>query len=136
MRHRLARRHLPDLVDGTLPPALADAVREHTAACARCERHLAELALCDRLVAALPIGVAAFAAPAADRRLYRLARWAPPLRVSRGRERLEGLAMAAAAAALAGVVALAGVSHWLPAPEPASSGTIQVAYVMPAGGPR
>jgi anti-sigma factor RsiW len=136
MRHRLARRRLPELLDGTLAPAVADAVREHAAACARCERQLAELALCERLVAALPIGAAAFAAPAADRRLRRLARWAPPQPISRGRDRLEGLAMAAAAAALAGVIALAGMSRWLPAPGPDTSGLTQVAYVMPSGGPR
>jgi anti-sigma factor RsiW len=136
IRHRLARRHLPDLVDGTLPAGAADAVREHAAACARCERQLAELVLCDRLVAALPIGVAPFAAHAADRRLRRLASWAPPQPESRTRDGVEGLAMIAAAAALAGVVALAGVRHWLPAPGPAASGLIQVAYVMPASAPR
>jgi anti-sigma factor RsiW len=135
MRHRLARRHLSDLVDGALPPALAEAVRQHAHACARCERHLAELALCERLVAALPLGTT-FAAPAANRRLYRLARWAPPVPVSRSRDRIEGLAMAAAAAAFAGIVALAGVRHWLPAPGPDGSALIQVAYVVPSGGPR
>jgi anti-sigma factor RsiW len=136
MRHRLARRHLPDLVDGSLPSALAEAVREHAAACARCERHLEQLERCERLVAALPLGVAALAAPVANRRLYRLARWAPPLPVSRSRDRIEGLAMVAAAATFAGIVALAGVSRWLPAPGPASSGVVQVAYVMPSSAAR
>jgi hypothetical protein len=136
MRHRVARRHLPDLVGGGLPPAVAEAVREHAASCARCERHLAELELCERLVAALPLGAAPLSARAADRRLHRLALWAPPPPISRSREGIEGLALVAAAAAFAGVVALAGVSRWLPAPGPDTSGLIQVAYVMPSSGLR
>jgi anti-sigma factor RsiW len=136
MRHRVARRRLPELLDGALPGALAEAVREHAAGCARCERELAELALCERLVAALPLGAAPLSARAVDRRLHRLGRWAPPPPTSRGREGIEGLALIAAAAAFSGVVALAGVSRWLPAPGPDTSGLVQVAYVMPSSASR
>ena len=136
MRHGAARRLLPQRFDRTLPPALEQALRTHTARCERCRRHLTELELCDRLVAHLPLAVVPLVVPAAgDQRLERLARWAflrpSPQRVLA----LEGFAMAAAAAALAGVVVLAGVTGWLPAPAPASAGLIQVAYVMPGGGP-
>jgi anti-sigma factor RsiW len=136
MRHGPARRLLPQLLDRTLPVALERALRIHTASCERCARHLAELELCDRLVARLPLAVVPLVVPAAgDQRLERLARWAflrpSPRRVLA----LEGFALAAAAAALAGVVALAGVTRWVPAPAPASGGVIQIAYVMPGGGP-
>ncbi len=136
MRHGAARRLLPQGFDQTLPPAVEQALRAHTAGCVRCTRHLAELELCDRLVAHLPLAVVPLVVPAAgDQRLERLARWAflrpSPQRVLA----LEGFAMAAAAAALAGVVALAGATRWLPAPTPSSAGVTQVAYVMPGGGP-
>jgi len=96
-----------------------------------------ELELCDRLVGRLPLGVVPRVVPSyGERRLERLARWgAPPPPYSRLWLGLEGVAVAAAAAALAGVVALAGTSRWIPGPEPAPSGLTQVAYVMPAGGP-
>jgi hypothetical protein len=142
MRHASARRHLPELLDGTLPFALERSVREHAALCGRCRRHLEELELCDRLVARLPLAVVPLAVtPAAagsQPRLERLARWgAPPPhpRHSPLRAGLESLAMVSAAAALAGVVAIAGMNRWVPAPEPAPSALIQVAYVMPAGAP-
>lgn len=137
MRHGPARRCLSQLLDGTLPPAVEQAVRSHAARCGRCSRQLAELALCDRLVARLPLAVVPLAVPSSgERRLERLARWgAPTPPYSRLWLGLEGVAVAAAAAALAGVVALAGTSRWLPGPEPAPSGLTQVAYVMPAGGP-
>jgi anti-sigma factor RsiW len=140
MRHASARRHLPELLDGTLPPEIERSVREHAALCGRCRRRLEELELCDRLVARLPLAVVPLAvAPAAgEPRLERLARWgAPPPhpRHSPLRAGFESLAVVAAAAALAGVVAIAGVNRWVPAPEPAPSGLTQVAYVMPAGGP-
>ena len=139
MRHASARRHIPELLDGTLPPALERAVRDHAELCGRCSQHLAELELCDRLVARLPLAVVPIAMPASgEPRLERLARWgAPPPhpRHSPLRAGLESLAMVSAAAALAGVVAIAGMNRWVPAPEPAPSGLTQVAYVMPAGGP-
>jgi anti-sigma factor RsiW len=136
MRHGAARRLLPQVLDRTLPPAVEQALRAHTAHCERCSRHLAELELCDRLVAHLPLAVVPLVeAASGDQRLERLARWAflrpSPQRVLA----LEGFAMAAAAAALAGVVALAGTTRWLPEPAPSSVGVIQVAYVMPGGGP-
>lgn len=139
MRHASARRHLPELLDGTLPPAFEQAVREHAARCAGCRRRLAELELCDRLVASLPLAVVPLAiVPAAgEPRLERLARWgAPPPHPPRSplRAGLESLAVVAAAAAVAGVVAIAGMNRWLPSPEPTSSGLAQVAYVMPSGG--
>jgi anti-sigma factor RsiW len=137
MRHAAARRHLPQLLDGTLAPARERAVREHAALCGRCRRHLQELELCDRLVARLPLAVLPIAVPTSgEPRLERLARWgAPPPhpRHSPLRAGLESLAMVSAAAALAGVVAIAGMNRWVPAPEPPPSGLIQVAYVMPAG---
>jgi anti-sigma factor RsiW len=134
MRHGPARRRLPQLLDGTLPPALEHAVRSHAAHCDRCGRHLAELELCDRLVAELPLAVVPLVTPAVpELRLRRLARWGAPRPAPLRWLGLESVAAAAAAAAVAGVVAFAGATHWLPAPEP--SGLTQVAYVMPAGGP-
>ena len=136
MRHGAARRLLPQRFDRTLSPALERALGEHIARCERCSRHLTELELCDRLVARLPLAVVPLVVAAAgDQRLERLARWAAWRPYPRRVRALEGLAMAAAAAALAGVVALAGVTRWLPEPAPASSGLIQVAYVMPGGAP-
>jgi putative zinc finger protein len=132
MRHGAARRLLPQRFDRTLSPALEQALGEHVARCERCRRHRAELELCERLVTRLPLAVVPLVVAAAgDQRLERLARWAF-LRPSPQRGRaLEGFAMAAAAATLAGVVALAGATRWLPAPAPASSSLTQVAYVMP-----
>jgi hypothetical protein len=133
MRHRAARRLLPEALDRTLPHALQRALDAHVERCERCRRHRAELELCDELVARLPLAVAVPAA--GDQRLERLARWAflrpSPQRVVG----LEGFAMAAAAAALAGVVVLAGVGRWVPDSPPAAAAITQVAYVMPAGGP-
>jgi hypothetical protein len=136
MRHGPARRLLPQLFDRTLPAALERSLRAHVTGCERCSRHLAELELCDRLVARLPLAVVPLVVPAAgDQRLERLARWALLRPSPRRVLAFEGFAMAAAAAALAGVVALAGVTRWVPSPAPASGGVIQVAYVMPAVGP-
>jgi anti-sigma factor RsiW len=136
MRHEAARRHLPELLDGTLPDAVEQAVRAHAAGCARCSRHLAQLELCQRLVARLPLAVLPLAAAgASERRLVRLARWAGPEPRPQRNLGIESLAMAAAAAALAGVVALVGLRPWMPAPDPGPSGLTQVAYVMPAGFP-
>ena len=136
MRHRAAWRALPQLLDATLEPACERAARAHLARCTRCARRLAELELCDDLVAELPLGVVPLVMSAAgERRLAGLARWAfrPPA-VPSPWAPLDGLAVAAAAAALAGVVALVGAQSWLPAPEPVPSGITQVAYVMPAPG--
>jgi len=132
MRHRAARRLLSPYLDRALAPALERSLRTHVDGCARCARHLAELEQCERLVARLPLALVPLVAPATgERRLEGLARWAflrptPPRVVA-----LEGFAMATAAAALATVVALAGVTSWLPAPAPAASSVTQVAYVMP-----
>lgn len=138
MRHGPARRRIAQLLDGTLPDAAERAVREHAEGCARCARHLAELERCEQLVARLPLGVQHYAAAGfPERRLERLARWAGPHPTPRRRVGLENAALAAAAAALAGVVVLAGTTlRWAPAPDPGPTGLIQVAYVMPAGGPR
>jgi len=127
MRHRVAKSLLPQLLDRTLPGPLELAVRTHAGRCGRCSRRLAEFELCDQLVARLPFGVVPFAG---EERLTGLARWAlePP---SLARERLEGLALAAAAAALAGVVALAGTSQWVPNAEKTTSAVTQVAFVIP-----
>jgi len=135
MRHASARRRLPQLLDGTLPAALEQAVLSHVADCGRCSRRLAELELCERLVARLPLAIVPLCGPASGRRLEGLARWGAPAPRLPGWAPIEGFAVAAAAAALAGVVALAGASHWLPAPEPPPFGLTQVAYVMPAAGP-
>jgi Putative zinc-finger len=135
MRHGAARRLLTQLLDGTLPPALEQAVRGHAAHCARCQRALAELELCERLVARLPLGVVPLVSLASgERRLRGLARWGAP-RPGQRWTGLEGFAMAAMAAALAGVVAFAGTNRWVLAPEPVSAGLTQVAYVMPGGQP-
>ena len=136
MRHGPARRRLPELLDRTLPPAIERDLRAHLADCGRCARHLTELELCDRLVSRLPLAVVPLVVPVAgDLRLERLARWTFPRPSPARMLGYEGVAMAAAAAALAGVVALAGVTRWLPAPAPTSTGVTQVAYVMPAGSP-
>jgi anti-sigma factor RsiW len=119
---------LPDLLDRSLPPAREAAVRAHAERCGRCRRRLAELELCDRLVARLPLGVIPLTA--GDERLAGLARWAF-VRAPRRRVGLEGLAVTAAAAALAGIVTLAGTARWTPGPEDAAPSVIQVAYVMP-----
>lgn len=131
MRHRAAMRLVPQLLDHTLPGPLELLVREHAEHCQRCSRRLAEFELCDRLVAQLPLGVMRFTASASgEERLAGLARWGPERR-SRLREPLEGLAVVAAAAALAGVVALAGTAQWVPSAEKTGAGVIQVAYVIP-----
>ncbi len=131
MRHRAARHLVPQLLDHTLPGPLELLVREHAERCRRCGRRLAEFELCSRLVAQLPLGLMPFATSASgEERLAGLARWDFQRR-SRLREPLEGLAVVAAAAALAGVVALAGTVQWIPSAAKTESGVIQVAYVIP-----
>jgi len=133
MSHRSVRRVLPQLLDGTLPLGIERGVRSHLRSCGRCQRDLADFELCDQLVARLPQGIIPLIeAAASERRLAGLASWAFP----RARPRwipLEGFAAALAAGALAGVVALAGAAHWVPAPAPNPGGPAQVAYVMPTG---
>jgi anti-sigma factor RsiW len=134
VRHHSAQRRLAQLLDRTLPPALDQAVRGHAAGCGRCARRLAELELCERLVASLPLAVVPLATPhASERRLERLARWGAPAPSLRWWLGLEGCAVAAAGV-LVGVIALAGVNHWVPAPEPTPSGLTQVAFVTPGRG--
>ncbi len=131
MRHRAAKQLVPQLLDHTLPGPLERLVREHAERCRRCGRRLAEFELCDRLVTQLPLGLMPLAASASgEERLAGLARWGLERR-SPLREPLEGLALVAAAAALAGVVALAGTAQWVPSAERAESSVIQVAYVIP-----
>lgn len=131
MRHRSARHRLAQVLDGTLPPALEQTVRGHVRGCATCARHLAELELCDRLVASLPLAVVPRGL--SERRLERLARWGAPAPSLLRWPGLEGVAVAAAAAALVAVIAL-GASRWVPSPAPAPAGLTQVAFVTPAGG--
>lgn len=131
MSHSSARRLLPQLLDGTLPIAIERGVRGHLTSCGRCQRDLADFELCDQLVTRLPQGIfPLIGAATSERRLEGLASWAFP----RARPRwiaLEGFAAALAAGALAGVVALAGATRWVPAHAPIPSGFAQVAYVMP-----
>lgn len=134
MRHRPARRLLAQLLDETLPAGVERQVRDHLGGCRRCQRALAELELCDHLVARLPHGLFRVVGPAAgEQRLEGLASWAFARR-ARERHRLaaEGFAAALAAGALAGVVAFAGAVGWVPAPAPGPASSLaQVAYVMP-----
>ena len=134
MRHRSARRLLPQLLDWTLPSAIERTVREHARYCERCRRDLADFELCDQLVTRLPHRIIPLIEPAAgERRLAGLASWAF-LRPVVPRQRwlvLEGLAAAAAVGAVAGVVALAGAASWVPTPAPTPGGYAQTAYVTP-----
>lgn len=132
MRHRSARRFLPQLLDGTLSVTIELGVRGHARSCGRCQRDLADFELCERLVARLPLGIIPLSETAAgERRLVGLASWAFPRPARRRWLALEGFAAAVAAGALAGVVALAGAASWLPRPAPAPGGYAQIAYVMP-----
>jgi anti-sigma factor RsiW len=133
MRHRAAKRRLPQLLDGTLPASLERAVRAHVEDCSACEQRLAEFEACERLLARLPSGVIPRAAsPADEQRLAGLARWAfepPPRRLRAGPE---VAALALAAAAVACVVALTGSARWVPDTETTGVAATQVAYVVPA----
>jgi len=133
MRHRPARRLLPQLLDETLSMGVEQGVRGHVAACRRCQRALAEFELCDRLVNRLPHGIFARIGPAAgEQRLAGLASWAFPRRVVPQRWlAAEGFAAVIAAGALAGALAFAGAESWQPAPPIGVSGLALVAYVMP-----
>ncbi len=132
MRHRAARRRLPQLLDHTLPAATERAVWAHVDACDGCRERLAEFEACARLLERLPAGLIPLSpTPAGDQRLARLARWGPEPMASRS-EAPETAALALVAAALACVVALAGArSSWVPLPDAAASGAVQVAYVLP-----
>jgi len=133
MRHRAARRRLPELLDGTLPAPVEQAVREHVEQCAPCAQRLAEFEACERLLARLPGGVIPFAAsPAGEQRLEGLARWTFE-RAPRRRAGPEVAALALAAAAIACVVVLTGTARWVPDAETTgAAAATQVAYVVPA----
>ncbi len=136
MRHGAARRLLPQLFDETLSPAGERGVRAHARECVRCRQDLAEFELCDGLVARLPLAVIPLREPAAgERRLECLARWTRPQPAAPSRWIvLEGVAAAAAAGLLAGMVVLAGAARWLPAPAPTSSSPTQLAFVTAGAG--
>jgi len=77
MRHGRARRLLPALPDGTLPPLVEGELRGHLARCARCRREQRELELAEALLQQLPRRVVPPVwSPASDARLSALARWA------------------------------------------------------------
>jgi anti-sigma factor RsiW len=131
MRHRAARKRLSQLLDGTLPAPEERAVRAHLARCAACRVRLAEFEACERLLARLPGGVLPFmASPAGEQRLVGLARWSFE-RPARARAGPGVAALGVAAAAVACVVAIAGISSWVPRAENTAGAAIQVAYVLP-----
>ena len=132
MRHRAARRRLPQLLDHTLPVATERVVWAHVDDCDECQERLAEYEACGRLLEQLPAGLIPLSAtPAGDQRLVGLARWSPAVAVPRG-EGPETAALALAAAALACVFALAGArSTWVPDAGSTASAGIHVAYVLP-----
>ena len=133
MRHRSARRFLPQLLDETLALGIERQLRAHLATCGRCQGVLAEFELCNQLVGRLPHGLFPVAGAAAgERRLAGLASWAFPRRVERPWRVAEGIAAAVAAGAVAGVLAFAGAARWLPTPAVGASSLAQVVYVMPA----
>jgi anti-sigma factor RsiW len=133
MRHFVARRRLPQLLDDTLPAPVERAVRAHVGRCAACAQRLAEFEACDGLLARLPAAVIPLAAsPAGEQRLAGLARWAfepPPVRLRAGPE---VAALAVAAAAVFCVVALTGTARWIPDTETTGVAATQIAYVVPA----
>ncbi|MEN8158458.1 MAG: zf-HC2 domain-containing protein [Myxococcota bacterium] len=130
MRHRAARRRLPQLLDRTLAPERERAVWAHVDQCRDCRERLAEFEACGRLLERLPAGLIPLApTPAGEQRLAGLARWSPA--PARG-EGPETAALAVAAAALACVLVLAGArSTWVPLPDSVASAPIQMAYVLP-----
>jgi len=132
MRHRPARRRLSQLLDGTLPSPVEQAVRAHLAGCPACAERLAEFEACERLLARLPCGLIPLAPSEADElRLRGLARWAfEP--APRRRVGPEAAALALAAAAVACVVALTGTSRWVPSTQTTGSAGTQLAFVVPA----
>ena len=98
MRHRAARRRLPQLLDHTLAPETERAVRAHVGQCHDCRERLAEFEACGRLLERLPTSLIPLApTPAGEQRLVGLARWSPA--PARG-EGPETAALAVAAAAL------------------------------------
>lgn len=79
MNHWLARRHLSEVLDGSLPAPVEARVRAHVRVCTRCRDVLHELAAVDRMLRRMPRRLLPTdAAPEAERRLAALARWAPP----------------------------------------------------------
>ncbi|MCG8588664.1 MAG: zf-HC2 domain-containing protein [Proteobacteria bacterium] len=76
MRHWRARRLLASLLDGTLPPRRAAAVRTHAAQCRECAAALADFERADALLRELPASLMPLEpSPAARHRLLSLARW-------------------------------------------------------------
>lgn len=136
MRHGPARRLLPQLLDATLPEGVEREVRGHASGCRRCQRVLSEFELCERLVGRLPHALAPLLDPLQEeRRLAGLASWTF-LRLRRARAQrwlaAEGAAAALFAAVLAGVVAFAGATAWLPSAASGTGDLVQIAYVMPS----
>ncbi len=79
MRHRRARAHLSDLIDGTLAPALEASLRAHLEDCRACRRELRELETAERLLGELPASLLSHAwTPAGEARLLALTRWSLP----------------------------------------------------------
>lgn len=76
MIHPVARRLLPRLLDGELPPSREAALLRHLERCGRCRRARAELELAEGLLRRLPAALVPLEASAeAEERLRALARW-------------------------------------------------------------
>jgi len=74
--HPVARRLLPRLLDGDLPPSRQAALLRHLEGCRRCRRARAEFELSEALLRRLPAAlVPLVATPEAEERLRALARW-------------------------------------------------------------
>ncbi len=128
MRHGRARRLLPSVLDGNLPPRQEAAVRAHVDRCRRCRRGLAELRAAEALLARLPATlVPREASPQAEARLLGLARWAtePPLSWQD-----RGLSALGAFAALLLFVGLVEFGSVPPAAEPTGE-AVTIAAVLP-----
>ncbi len=128
MIHWNARRLLPQVLDGTLPPLEEGLVREHAGGCRRCGRVLAELEACERLLQQLPVSLVPLEEPAGRvDRLMALSRWILDPEPSWG-ERLGMSALGAFAAAAVLAVALTGGS--LPPPHQAPESPLALASVV------
>lgn len=130
IRHRKARKLLPQILDGGLPPLTEALVRDHAERCGRCTRVLAEFEASERLLARLPRAILADPEPERiSARLHALARWAMDAEPS-WRERLGATALGTVAAGMLVALVLSG-QGWLP-PNPADSGdATTIAAVMP-----
>jgi hypothetical protein len=129
MIHLRARRRLPDLVGGTLRGPVAAALQSHVRRCSRCQRILAELEACERLLAQLPPACVPLEAPGtASPRLATLSRWAgapPPSRWP------EVGATALAAAFTAALLLLAATAGQWEAPDLRRTDTVAVVALVP-----